>query len=190
VYKNITIQEEILFLNQYLPSGEIWNAKNQDKSNLRAIVVSFANVVNTYRQDVLTLKKETNIYLTSLFIDKWEHYVGLPDEILIARPDTLTLEKRIQNVIFKLIGLKAYSRTEIAKTILDLFDVEMESFYKARLTFPYTFSIFLSDSSSDGFQIKIILKSNTERKDVESVIKSLLDFDKMGFVEFLYSPVS
>lgn len=199
----ISIQKEIQLISQYLPNGGIWNDKIDDNTQLRVVVVALANVINKLRNYSFEIEKELNIYTTNNFITYWEHLVGLPDE-LFTQTTTLSFDERLQQVLFKLTGLKAKTRPEIAKLIKNLFNVDITfmpkgSGYKNGQTFDYHFDYYLSDPSTDHFYtiIRIDVESSVfdydfdyvlqgDKTPIETIVKSLIDFDKVGFVLFAY----
>jgi hypothetical protein len=196
--KNILLQEEIVLINQYLPRGGLWDAKQDDNSNLRAIVVALSIVINQLRAVIVNNTNELNIFLTNEMISEWEVYVGIPDEIFTTISQNR--DARIQNILFKLIGLKVKSRPEIIRVIKMLFNTDISFKQSSSLGFTYKFPIILGDRNTDNFRTIITIKQTkngftykfpiilgADFKPIESVIRSIIDFDKIGFVSFRYS---
>jgi len=107
---------------------------------IQALNKSLAYSIFDFRNAVNIFINEANPANANVFIEEWENMVGIPDSIFIVED---TLEKRVQNVLFKITsGIEP--TTAGFKKLASIFGVEIEiEDWEARhifpLTLPYTF---------------------------------------------------
>jgi len=89
---------------------------------IQALNKSLAYSIFDFRNAVNTFINEANPANANVFIEEWENMVGIPDGIFIVED---TLEKRVQNVLFKITsGIEP--TTAGFKKLASIFGVEIE----------------------------------------------------------------
>ena len=194
----IDFTREEAFIKHYFPSGGVWNKKNIQGSNLSILIYTFAYIFNEVRQYNYKLNDELNILHTKDWIVDWEHFVGIPDQYINS---SQTLSTRIQNVLFKLIGMKIRTIKELKNFMLTQYNVNINIINAGQIGFNYDFDLVFSDSHIDNLITIITIKNNATEggfdydfnfdlgKDltyIELIIKSLAPFDKVGLIRFEY----
>jgi len=100
---------------------------------IQALNKSLAYSIFDFRNAVNTFINEANPANANVFIEEWENMVGIPDGIFIVED---TLEKRVQNVLFKITSGIEPTRAGFKK-LASIFGVEIED-WEARHIFPLT----------------------------------------------------
>ena len=91
-------------LAQYLRDDSLHEAKNRDDSTLRKILLGLASEWLNFRNKINEVVNEYNLQKTTLLIQEWEQFVGIPDSCI---PVASTIEQRRLNVLLKLAGINA-----------------------------------------------------------------------------------
>jgi uncharacterized protein YmfQ (DUF2313 family) len=107
-----------------LPQGRVWEAKNSDGTNMRALVGGAAMPFNIAEQKVEDLASEFDINQTTALLSEWEESVGLPDECF-AGPGTI--EERRAAIIERFRRIPVVTIAEMQAAVDALFpDVDIE----------------------------------------------------------------
>ena len=104
----------------YLPNGDIFEAKNSTGTTLRDLLLSWAQEMIRDEQAIKELSKQHDIRQTTDLISEWESMVGIPDDCF---DNTGNIEDRRRNVIIKL-GLALLTEQDYINLGL-LLDVEV-----------------------------------------------------------------
>jgi len=109
----MTIENNIeVFVNNYLPSGDSFKAAKDESSNLRRMLLGFAEEFFRMETEIAAFVNEWFPDTTETLITNWESAVGIPDSCF---PIGATLQERRNNVILKLssLGIQTSSDFEI-----------------------------------------------------------------------------
>lgn len=109
----MTIENNIeVFVNNYLPSGDSFKAAKDESSNLRRMLLGFAEEFFRMETEIVALVNEWFPDTTETLITNWESALGIPDSCF---PIGETLQERRNNVILKLssLGLQTSADFEI-----------------------------------------------------------------------------
>ena len=98
--------------------------KTPGKTNtvVQALNKALAYSILDFKNTLQTLVDESNPANANVFIDEWEKMVGIPDDIFAVES---TLEKRVQNVLFKITSGIEPTKAGIKK-LATIFGVEVE----------------------------------------------------------------
>lgn len=149
----IDINKEKRILASCLPDGQFWSNKNKDGTTLGTLIYSFANVYNIYRYYADEQQQELIVFSVIKYVELWERLFGLPDEIFY---NTSSLDKRIEQIIIKFIGLNCYTKPEVLNLLKILYpqirDIKITS-GSQRASFPIMFPIpfFESITQASGY---------------------------------------
>jgi uncharacterized protein YmfQ (DUF2313 family) len=152
---NRTQRQQTDVIAGYLPNNKIFEAKNDENSNLRKVLLGLALEFTRYRDTINELVQEYFPDETTLFIEDWEKVVGIPDECL---PVASTIEERRNNVLLKLAGINATTAqqfTEIAAILGIDIEVTNATDFSA---FPFTLPIVLLEDADVPFTIFVTIK--------------------------------
>jgi uncharacterized protein YmfQ (DUF2313 family) len=97
-----TTDEQADSLADYLPNGYLFGAKKQVSTNLRNLLIGLTGLLQDAEENINLVSDEYDIRNTTLFIEEWEGFVGIPDNCFVVAD---TVEERRQNVLTKLAGL-------------------------------------------------------------------------------------
>lgn len=107
-----SISEHIqLFTRQYMPSGLVWNDKNNPTSNIRRLVEPFCQEYQRMETVLHEFLDEMMPDTSNVFLHLWEKALGMPDDCFRI---ATTLQERRDNVKIKLslLGLQTKSDFE------------------------------------------------------------------------------
>lgn len=108
-----TTSEQADSLADYLPNGPLFVAKKCLDTNLRNLLEGLAESLRKAEEDINLTTSEYNIPVTTLFIEEWEKFVGIPDQCFVIAD---TIEQRRRNVLTKLTALGV----QTAQNFIDL----------------------------------------------------------------------
>jgi uncharacterized protein YmfQ (DUF2313 family) len=97
-----TTDEQADSLADYLPNGYLFGAKKQVSTKLRKLLIGLTGLLEDAEEKINLVSDEYDIRITTLFIEEWEGFVGIPDSCFVVAD---TIEERRQNVLTKLGGL-------------------------------------------------------------------------------------
>lgn len=97
-----TVSEQADSLADYLPNGPLFVAKKTCDTNLRLFLEGLAESLRKAEEDINLTTSEYDITTTTLFIEEWEGFVGIPDDCFNTEG---TIEQRRTNVLTKLTAL-------------------------------------------------------------------------------------
>jgi uncharacterized protein YmfQ (DUF2313 family) len=97
-----TTDEQADSLADYLPNGCMFAAKKQVSTKLRSLLLGLTGLLKDAEEKINLVSDEYDIRTTTLFIEEWEGFVGIPDSCFVVAE---TLAERRQNVLTKLAGL-------------------------------------------------------------------------------------
>ena len=89
-------------LADFLPCGPLFEAKRIGDSNFRKLLRGFAGELFTAEGYIKTFDDEYSPLTTVLFIEEWEHALGIPDDCFLATGD---INERRTHVLTKLASL-------------------------------------------------------------------------------------
>lgn len=137
---NKTIEQYAESLAHYLPSGDLFQAKSINNSNLFKLLIGLSLVFLELDEKITEFKSQFYPKSTMIsFITEWEQVLGIPDDCL---DNTGTLEQRAINILGCIGALGCITEQEwidIAK--LMGFDIELRCGTVGNvfpLTLPYT----------------------------------------------------
>lgn len=144
-------------LAQYLRDDSLHEAKNRDDSTLRKILLGLASEWLNFRNKINEVANEYNPQKTTLLIQEWEQFVGIPDSCI---PVASTIEQRRLNVLLKLAGINATTEKQF-KNVASILGYNIEvSNGVATSIFPLTLPFLLISEASAPFTIVITLSSS------------------------------
>ena len=108
-----SIEEHTNALAAYLPNGYTFEAKNIDRSNLRALLQGFAFELFLAQGYIQTLEDEYFPDRTILYLSEWEQALGLPD-------DCFTIDSTNANRLLQIIVKLAHMNLEGTQDYVDL----------------------------------------------------------------------
>ena len=98
-FENHTASQHAKSIADYLPNGNIFQAKNTVGSNLRALLLGWAQEMVRDESTITEIARQYDIPQTVDLITEWESAVGIPDDCFTGKE---SLEERRRNVIIKL----------------------------------------------------------------------------------------
>lgn len=149
--------------------------KTAGKTNtvVQALNKAFAYSILDFKNALQVLVDESNPANANVFIDEWEKMVGIPDDIFVVES---TLEKRVQNVLFKMTNGIEPTKAGI-KELAEIFgaEVEFESWQdKHRLPIRLPYHLIKQELRPYVIYIKIITPS--EQSAENSILPKRLPF--------------
>ena len=110
-----------------------------------------------FRDKINEVVNEYNPQKTTLLIQEWEQFVGIPDSCI---PVASTIEQRRLNVLLKLAGINATTEKQF-KNVASILGYNIEvSNGVSTSTFPLTLPFLLISEASAPFTIVITLPSS------------------------------
>ena len=144
-------------LAQYLRDDSLHEAKNRDDSTLRKILLGLASEWLNFRNKTNEVANEYNPQKTTLLIQEWEQFVGIPDSCI---PVASTIEQRRLNVLLKLAGINATTEKQFKNVASILgYNIEVSNGVSTSI-FPLTLPFLLISEASAPFTIVITLSSS------------------------------
>ena len=144
-------------LAQYLRDDSLHEAKNRDDSTLRKILLGLASEWLNFRNKTNEVLSEYNPQKTTLLIQEWEQFVGIPDNCIAVAS---TIQQRRLNVLLKLAGINATTEKQF-KNVASILGYNIEvSNGVSTSTFPLTLPFLLISEASAPFTIVITLPSS------------------------------
>ena len=144
-----TTSEQADSLADYLPNGPLFVAKKCLDTNLRNLLEGLAESLRKAEEDINLTTSEYDIPTTTLFIEEWEKFVGIPDDCFIIAD---TIEQRRSNVLTKLTALGVQTADEFVE-LAAIFGVPVNVFSGAgeeaeffTLEFPAIFSVISKEA--------------------------------------------
>ena len=113
IFNTHTVEEHTDSLVQYLPGGPLFDARNEQASNLRKLFTGLAYESKRAEDFMNDISVEHDINCSQNLIREWEKAVGIPDSCF---PGTGSLEIRRQHILIKLSSLGVST----AKGFIDL----------------------------------------------------------------------
>src|SRR5574343_64445 len=138
----INLDQELQIIKSSLPHG-FFDLKSQE-SKFLAFCKALAKILNEYRYYLESEKQELNILKTQKYLQKWENFLGLPDETFNITPSDLN--DRLTLLMIKFAGLQATTIYELENLFVALninIDFKIKSAFE-RCTFPLQFPIWFS----------------------------------------------
>ena len=155
--KERTQPQQADILSQYLRDDSLHEAKNRDDSTLRKILLGLASEWLNFRNKTNEVVNEYNPQKTTLLIQEWERFVGIPDNCISVAS---TIEQRRLNVLLKLAGINATTEKQF-KNVASILGYNIEvSNGVSTSTFPLTLPFLLISEASAPFTIVITLPSS------------------------------
>lgn len=156
-YNLLTLEEQADILGNNLPYSKLFEGKDIEGSNIRALLKGMSPEFMSLRFEVLKLTKELFLATSENQISEWEAEYGIPDDVFLGNG---SLEERKTDIIAKLFiqNLVRKRNGDVSmqdfKDIAKLFgsDVSIDT-GKSRGTFPLTFPIIFGDAKSLKFRI-------------------------------------
>lgn len=143
LFKKHSKQEVTSSLAAYLPGGPVFEAAHTPETNLRLFLQGLSLLLGDVEEKLNLVSSEYDIKTTTLFIEEWEGFVGIPDDCFSG---TGTQAERRTAVLTKLTSLgiqTAQDYVDLAST----FGVEVVVLPgQAQGLFPMTFPFILFDS--------------------------------------------
>lgn len=115
-------------LAQYYPSDTVFTAKNFEGTNLYKEIKAFSGEIKRLDDIFAYIWRGFCLLNTEdvAFVELWEQMLGIPD-VFFTETTSLTLQKRIDNIVLKLSGLNAITEEDFVflATLLG-FDITIE----------------------------------------------------------------
>ena len=152
--KERTQPQQADILSQYLRDDSLHEAKNRDDSTLRRILLGLASEWLNFRNKINEVVNEYNMQKTTLLIQEWERFVGIPDNCISVAS---TIEQRRLNVLLKLAGINATTEKQFKNVASMLgFNIEVSNGVTTAI-----FPALISEASAP-FTIVITLPSSIQ----------------------------
>ena len=179
-----TNEQQASILAQYLRNDLLHQSKNKDGSVLRKVLLGLADEWINFRNKLNESVINYNPEKTTLLIEEWERFVGIPDDCIEIAS---SLEQRRMNILLKLSGINVSTEKQF-KNIAKILGYEIEvsngvdnSTFPLKLPFlliseaaaPFTIVITLPASIKPiGFPLTLPFKLSEEQPDI---LKCLFD---------------
>jgi hypothetical protein len=153
-FDNHSIEQHTNATAAYLPEDETFLAKKIAGTNLRNLLVSFAQQFKNTEELLNLFINELDPNEANYLITEWESAVGIPDDCFTA---TGTLEERRRDVLVKLASLGIQTNEDFV-ALADIFgvDVQISSGSNFSLFFPANFPIqFIGSIETGRFTILV-----------------------------------
>lgn len=98
-FKPNSIDKNTQVLANYLPSGELYRAKNIEDSNLRKMLKALSYEYTRLQEKINELVEEHYLPTTVNLLDLWEKALGIPDECF---SNMVSIEQRQLQIVAKL----------------------------------------------------------------------------------------
>lgn len=136
-----TVDQHTQSLADYMPNGDLFNAKNLEGSNFRRLLRGWAFELQRLEATFIEVTQEYNIYTTNDFIAEWERMVGIPDSCFSNEVDIVT---RRRQVVVKLAAEGVNTREDFID-LASLLGFEIDITYPPEIPFypPYDVPIDL-----------------------------------------------
>ncbi len=142
-------QDNITLLQQAIGDSGVWSAKNRVNSELYKLIYVLSITHNEVVKELDAQVESLNVYKATIKnIKDWEYYAGIPDSVF-TKTDELELTERIKQVIFKLIGFKNMTLTNLRNSLFNIFGFKNINIKRGKEVsgFPYTFPIIFIDQA-------------------------------------------
>lgn len=160
--------DNILLLQQAIGDGGIWQAKNRKDSDLCKLIYVLSTTHNAVITELNAKVKMLNIYNATMDnIQDWETYAGIPNSIF-TKTTELELDKRIQQVLFQLVGFKNMTLVNLRNSLYNIFGVNKVNVKRGidAVGFPYTFPITFVDQALVDDYVIVELPKNLKNQNV------------------------
>lgn len=94
-----SLEQQAQTLANYLPGGRVFDAKNADGSNLRALLRGLAGEMVRVDEALYAFRDDINPTTTLYFLDEWEAALGIPDSCFDGMG---SLDERRRDIALKL----------------------------------------------------------------------------------------
>lgn len=148
LFDNHSEEEQADALASYLPNDETFFAKRIAGTNLRNLLISFAQQFKNTEELLNLFTNELSPNEANYLITEWESAVGIPDDCFSGDG---TLAERQRDVLVKLASLAAQTSDDLI-AIADIFgvDVEITAGSDFDLFFPAPFPIIFIGSIEES----------------------------------------
>ena len=109
---------------EFFPTGKAWDGKNDDNTNLGALILALGGEFNRLESLIQTTNKELDIDFTDELITEWEASVGIPDSCFLINE---SISVRIAQIITKLRNVRLQTVQDY-KDLALLFGVAVQVF--------------------------------------------------------------
>lgn len=118
IFEVTSKSEMTKILSDFLPSGRVWDKKNNPESNIYKLLASLAFVYQAVQESIQWLINETNVKTTTDLLSNWERSVGLPDDCVST---DRTLDQRREAVVSRLRKVPFVDKGQILTLLQALF---------------------------------------------------------------------
>lgn len=134
-------------LADYLPGGRIFESKKIQDQKLRKLLIGLSGVHKEAEEKINMTSEEYDIRTTTLFIEEWEEFVGIPDDCFDVAED---LPTRRANVLTKFTSLGVQTEEEF-KALAATFGFTIEIKQGGdQAIFPLVFPTILFETEVDA----------------------------------------
>lgn len=160
--------------------------KTPGKTNtvVQSLNKALAYSILDFKNTLQVLVDESNPANANVFIDEWEKMVGIPDDIFAVES---TLEKRVQNVLFKMTSGIEATKAGIRK-LATIFGLEVEfGNWQDKNSFIYTFGEFIfyaPETMPYRIFLRITTKTTSEEQAEHFAYEFPMVFSKSNYTNF------
>lgn len=147
LFKRHSLESHAQALANFLPSGDLYRAKNVRDSVFRMLLRGLAHCNQDAESLLCTFDSELDIATTTAFLEAWEETVGIPDECFDRN---VSVDIRRQQVLIKLASLGVQTEEDF---------VNLAAIYGVEIVihpgiihgaFPFEFPIIFFDSLKEA----------------------------------------
>jgi len=109
LFKTHTQEQHTQALADFLPSGELYIAKNVSQSNIRKWLRGLSGTFENAESLLVLWDKEMDVRYTTQLLEEWERTVGIPDDCFTTDG---TIAQRRTNVLVKLAALGVQTESD------------------------------------------------------------------------------
>lgn len=184
--KEITQTQQTDILAQYLRDDRLHQAKNNDQSVLRRILLGLASEWLNFRNKINEVSNEYNPTSTTKLIEEWEKFVGIPDSCIAIAS---TIEQRRLNILLKLAGVNVSTEKQFKNIALILgYNIEVSNGVSTS-TFPLTLPFLLISEASAPFTIVITLPASLKPAGFPLTLPFILTSGQPAILNCLFNKI-
>lgn len=165
--------EWVEFLNQFLPDGDVLNAKRIEGSNLNKLQTARSKEFKRFGDYIADLINEVDPTTSVILLSRWEGIFGIPDDCI---PLGDTINERQENLKLKIKSLAFQSDSDLVSLASDYgFTITL----RLETGFPYVFPITLNDREKSLFSIEGDFNTNPQKASIfQCLVKRLIPINR------------